>query len=375
MSERRTWGTGSINERTDRTGAKWLARLRGQDYYCHSKREAEDLLAEKLGLLKKGVTPSSDSLTVGTWLKSWLEGQEGTVRVGTYRRYEQIVRRHLAPQNRLGAVRLNRLTKAEVSRLMTALAGEGLAATTIRQVRGVLRAAYNSAIEEGKVVRNPAQSAKPPKVEESEPYAPSPEIAQAIVNACKDPSLKRAVLFGLGTGLRAGEQAGLRWSDVDLEGGYLFVSRALTRTYKDGGAWELTRPKTTRSRRRVDLAPSIVAVLRAEKDAQTDAVGEIPDLVFREADGSPRVNDPRRLQAALKPTPWLIRADTGTKLTWDALAREGHASLLLRQGANLAEVSKRLGHSSVVVTARHYSGVAEDTAVRLGSSLEALRLS
>jgi integrase len=65
---------------------------------------------------------------------------------------------------------------------------------------------------------------------------------------------------------------------------------------------------------------------------------------------------------------------SGKPLIWDACCREGHASLLLQQGANLAEVSRRLGHSSVVVTARHYAGITQDDQVRLGSSLEALKI-
>jgi integrase len=343
-------------------------RVRQQrSYYFHSKIEAERKLREELNRVEKGGTATVKSATVGAYLEQWLEGKQ-SVREGTARRYGQIVRLHLIP--RLGHIRLARLTKLDVARALKALHDSGMAPTTIRQVRSVLKAALNSAIEDGTLARNVAKAAEAPRVDDPVPYTPTPEMARALVDACADPSLRRSVLFALGTGLRWGEQFGLRWSDVNLDDGFLRVGHSLTRAYAKGG-YTLSDPKTPTSHRVVTLARSIVAVLRAEREAQL--VAGPTDYVFTDAAGAVRPNDPRRFQTVLRQAGLLIRPDTGKPLTWHDL-RAGSACLLLHTGAGLVEVSRRLGHSSVEITRRHYGGVSEGDRAALGLAFDTLAI-
>jgi integrase len=248
-----------------------------------------------------------------------------------------------------------------------------MAAVTVSQVRQVLIAALNKAIRDGILVRNVAKDAESPRVEDSVPFAMTPEMARAIAAACGDYSdeLRRAVVFGISTGVRWGEQQALRWSDVDLDGGYLVVQHSMTRTYSAEGGNVLSPVKTPRSRRRVELGPSAIDLLKTERANQTEAVGPIPGLVFRDSKGNDRRNDPRHLQTALKRAGLLVRPDTGKPLTWDACCREGHASLLLQQGWNLKAVADRLGNTPAIL-AKHYAGITQAEQVRIGSSLEAL---
>ncbi|MGA2873809.1 MAG: tyrosine-type recombinase/integrase, partial [Candidatus Dormibacteria bacterium] len=292
---RRTKGTGGIAHRPD---GRWEATLRGQHYYLPTKLDAERKLRDLLNLIDKGVDPAPESLTVGALLTGWLEGHRAAVRPSTFRSHEQVVRLHLLP--RLGSVRVNRLQPDDVSGMMTALAAEGKAPGTIRLVRVVLSAALQSAIDAGKLSRNAARIAKAPRVEDSTPFVPTPELARAIIEACGEYSeeLRRAVAFGMTTGLRIGEQQGLRWQDADLDGGYLRITHTLTRKLTESGGlagYVLAPVKTAKSRRRVDLGSSAVAILKAEREAQTDAVGPIPDLVFRTAKGDARTTDPQHL--------------------------------------------------------------------------------
>ena len=75
-------------------------------------------------------------------------------------------------------------------------------------------------------------------------------------------------------GLRQGEALGLRWQDIDLELGYLRVSKQLQRI---DHILQLVEPKTKRSRRMTALPASIAKALvdhRARQGRERSAAGD-----------------------------------------------------------------------------------------------------
>jgi len=87
------------------------------------------------------------------------------------------------------------------------------------------------------------------------------------------------ITAGRGTGLRAGEQAALRWSELDLDKGVLSVKYSR----KKGG--KIGRPKTKAGVRQIELAPDLVAALRLWKDMQP-AEEAVNGFVFSNEDGN-----------------------------------------------------------------------------------------
>jgi hypothetical protein len=79
---------------------------------------------------------------------------------------------------------------------------------------------------------------------------PGPRRLLAAVRGTRH---EAAYVLMLTVGLRLGEVLGLRWSDVDLDGGELRVRRQLRRV---GGQLTFTEPKSKRSRRTVSLPAS-----------------------------------------------------------------------------------------------------------------------
>ena len=69
-----------------------------------------------------------------------------------------------------------------------------------------------------------------------------------------DEPARTLILCAVLTGMRRGELLGLRWDDIDLEGHRIFVRRALWRG-------KFVTPKSRRSRRTIDLAPTLRAAL------------------------------------------------------------------------------------------------------------------
>ena len=68
----------------------------------------------------------------------------------------------------------------------------------------------------------------------------------------------------LQTGLRAGELAGLKWSDIDFGRGMLNVARTVD--YRSNGAgWEIRKPKSRAGMREVPLTKEALRILGNQK--------------------------------------------------------------------------------------------------------------
>ena len=78
----------------------------------------------------------------------------------------------------------------------------------------------------------------------------------------------------LGTGLRAGEVTGLRWSDVDLENGIIDVNHTLIyychreNSLKSGCYFNVHMPKTPESIRKVPILDFVKEAFRLAKEYQ-----------------------------------------------------------------------------------------------------------
>jgi len=115
------------------------------------------------------------------------------------------------------------------------------------------------------VFRNVARLARPPRI----PHRPvSPltvEQARIFLAAIRGDRLEALYLVALGIGLRQGEILGLRWPDVDLDGGTLTVRHALARIE---GELVLVEPKSATSRRVVPLPTLVRDALLAHRRRQ-----------------------------------------------------------------------------------------------------------
>ncbi|MGC1183820.1 MAG: hypothetical protein WBA31_01535 [Candidatus Dormiibacterota bacterium] len=118
-----------------------------------------------------------------------------------------------------------------------------------------------------------------------------------------------------------GEQLGLAWADIDFEHQQLHVRHSLRRIE---AAYVLVEPKSTTSRRVVDLIPQAAMA----------------------AAGVPRMR-------------WHDR-------------RALHGGLLLLGGTDISTVSKMLGHSAIGVTPNPYAGVSDVLGRKASGRLAAL---
>jgi len=155
------------------------------------------------------------------------------------------------------------------------------------------------------------------------------------------------------TGVRIGEALGLRWGDLDADGGRVNIQRALQR--QNGRGLVFVEPKSAAARRVVHLARHTVDTLALHRKRQLEerlAAGSAwheGDLVFCREDGRPLENSTVRaiLRRALR------RAELPMVRTHDL--RHTCATLLLARGVHPRVVQELLGHSSIMLTLGTYS--------------------
>jgi integrase len=325
-----------------------------------SKKEAERARVELLSRLDRGSYVTPTKLTLGTFLiDEWLPAKRATVKETTLASYEVHVTTHLVP--RVGGLPLVGLTAGHLNALYADLLADGrrrggaLSPTTVRRIHATLHKALADAVRWGRIPRNPADDADPPRPAAVEMSIWNPEQLRVFIGSVRLDRLFAVWFLAATTGMRRGELLGLRWSDIDLEAGTASVRQI--RTVARYEVLTLT-PKTDNGVRTIALDPETVSALRAYRVRQIEerlAFGssyrESHGLVFTWPDGSPI--HPERLSAMFK----RHCARSGLPAIRLHDIRHSYVTALLGQGVPLKVVSQRIGHASPVITMTIYQHV------------------
>ena len=106
---------------------------------------------------------------------------------------------------------------------------EGLSPKSVRGVRATLRAGLNQAMRWGMINRNAATAVELPRSRRLDIQPLTSAEARTFLESIRGDRLQALHSVALTMGLRQGEALGLRWSDVDLELGYLRITKQLQR--------------------------------------------------------------------------------------------------------------------------------------------------
>lgn len=260
---------------------------------------------------------------------------------------------------------------ARAERPSPASPSAGLAPKTVHYVHTILHRAFRDAVRWGRLGRNPADAADPPKPGSRNRGAVKAWTAEQLGDFLQRSSEDRyGPLWHLlaSTGMRRGEALGLRWRDVDLEGGVAAVHQTLIVVDHQV---QLGQPKTTSGVRSIDLDGDTVAVLREHRRAQLEermlmgAGWRDHDLVFARPTGEPYHPDRISREFSRRVARWGLPTISvhGLRHTW--------ATLALRAGVHPRVVQERLGHSTIAITLEIYShvtpGMGRDAAEQVAS--------
>jgi len=334
--------------------------------YGKTRSEVSAKLSKALTDREGGLTYDAGKQTVEEYLARWLSNSvRDTVRQRTYERYESIVRVHLAPA--IGKVKLKALTPDHVRGLYRKKLDGGLAPRTVLHIHRTLSKALKQATDDGLIPRNAAAPVKPPRPSREEIRPLNREQVQALFEAAREDRLEALYVVAVTAGLRRGELQGLKWEDLDLEGGTLQVRRTLS---EPKGGYIFEAPKSGKGHN-IRLTQRATAALTRHRKRQLEerirlgTLWQDHDLVFPSGTGTPVSGG--NLNRAFKTL--LKRAGLPHSFRFHDL-RHTCATLLLRQGVNPKFVQELLGHRDVSLTLNTYSHVLPDMGDVVASAMD-----
>lgn len=341
----------------------WRERYPGRSL---PRRKAADLRAAlKLQRalfddLSKGNDPNAENPKVSDWVKTCIDHKR-KLEASTALRYRQSLKWQIEP-SLLGRMRILQLQKEHVEDWIDALitqksqnsAENVLSPYSIRNAFALLRMACNIAVADGLIPKNPCKSVELPQPEDEEIHPLTPEQTQtllALLDSYNNGEPHRnAALYHIAIrcGLRQSEILGLRWKDVDLAREVLHIAGQLK------GKTHKARGKTPHARRTVPLSPKTIAALHWHKQNQIEEKAlnteawNAAGLVFVSENGTPinASNAGRQFDVLLR------RAELPDIRFHDM--RHTYAALSIAAGIDLYTISRRMGHSSITVTADRY---------------------
>ncbi len=270
-----------------------------------------------------------ETLTLRVYAAQWLAGR--VLRPNTQKDYRHLIEDVILPK--LGDLRLHDLTRADVRRWWATL--DASKPRTKAKAYALLRTIGATAVDEELIAANPVliRGAGVSKRRRSIEPATLPQLA-AITEAMPE-RLRLAVLLGCWCALRYGEMAELRRSDIDFDRGVIKVRR--------GAVWLKGRtlagpPKTAAGARDVAFPPHLAPTIC--EHLATYAQWGKDGLLFPSQSGGP-------ISPSSFFKPWRkARLSAGRPdLRFHDLRHTG-AVLAAQEGATLAELQARLGHTT-----------------------------
>lgn len=354
-------------------------------FYGKTRQEVAEKLSTALNNRMNGTFVEPNKVTVGKWLKTWLENyMKPHLRPTTWQSYEALMSQHVIPA--IGEVKLKNLQTCDLQGLYKAKLESGrldrkggLSARTVRYIHSVVFEALEQAVKEQLVVRNVAEAVTLPREEKKEIQPLTSEQVGEFLASIRDERHYPALLLELSTGLRRGELLALRWEDVDLKAGNLKVRQSLVRIHSEKGAEKKTElvfqePKTKHSKRTIPLTAGVLKELKAHKARQAQEklfLGQgyqDNGLVFCMEDGRPI--EPRNFTRRFDG--YLERAGIPHVRFHDL--RHTFATLMLELDEHPKVVQEILGHSKISMTIDTYShvmpGIKERAMAKLDSVLK-----
>jgi site-specific recombinase XerC len=318
-----------------KSGGKWISRRCHAETLAGARQIARTLQARaervELGL----EAPASASLSVRSLLESWANGL--TNRAARNDRYR--IARHLVP--RFGGLRAAELTSAAVVLWLDDLAAGPMKPGSVRGLLGLLSRFCSWCCDRAHLAANPCKAIpanRRPRGSQGggadTPWIADDATVLRIFERLPEP-IRFVWLLTNRAGLRCGEAAGLRLSDLDG------MRDGAIRVRFNYGSPMLKEARGTPKTKWVPCVSDLPAFIGEWIERRRAETPDPETLAFPDRDGYPLNKD--QVGAAFRK----VRDELGLPraLTAHRSGRHSFASRLLAAGAGVTEVSSALGHA------------------------------
>lgn len=341
---------------------------------------AEEIL-EKYRKMTSGQVPFIDEAPFVDFLSYWLNSLKGTLKSSTYEVYEKTVQGKIIPYFKPFNYALKDMHSNHFKEYLTMLQQSGrsdgkggLKKKSIKNVKGILHAAFQYAVEEKILEDNPVRKSCLPsfenEIDNDVPTYTANEV-KTLLNCAKEEGshVYTFLCLALCTGMRKGEMMALTWDNVSFENKELLVKMSRTGSRSSVTA-KTTTPKTEKSNRLIPIDDFLLDVLRAEKEKQDrnrELYGIQNNNVITNINGTPYHN----LGNVNRVIDRLAKKAGLHHCTVHGL-RHAVATMLNDKGVAVEEISELLGHSSTYTTEKiyihKYGNIKRETTNLLGNA-------
>ncbi len=350
----------NVNAGTNEDGSRKVIR---ETVRAKNRDSAIKLLGKLIDRIEKGEYIEKSKQTFKAFVEKWLKSYaEKSLAPKILYRYKQLLDSRILPA--LGHLKVDQIKPMHLMEFYSNLTEDGiredgrkggLSERTILHHHRLISAILQDAVEWQVIPANPASRVSPPKVHKKYGNFYDEEQTKALMAAVETEKIKHKALIYLAVfcGLRCGEIMGLEWKDIDLENSTLTVRQA--GQYIPGQGAFVKEPKNESSQRVISVPLRVVNVLSLHKAKQEEAAAKLDNLwhgserVFTTRDGKPAHPE--------WPSQWFpkfLKRKNLPPLPFHGL-RHTAATIMIAQGADIKNLSSRLGHSNISTTGNIYA--------------------
>ena len=282
-----------------------------------------------------------------SWLKMTLREKE--IKPSTYGSYYRDIHNHIIPG--LGGKLPHMLSEADIENFVDKLRGKNLSEGTVAKIMRRLSAIIDKARKEGIIVEDILKKVKKPRKKKKVITVLTRTAQHLLEQVCEEDKNGLLPLLALYTGMRVGEISALKWIDVDLEEGLIYVRKTAQRlnnyeNYKAKTELCLGSPKTETSERIIAIPQKLISELREHRKK---AVCEY--VIFCKG----HIAEPRVCQYRFES---LLKKAGIERISFHSL-RHTYATRCWEEGMDEKTLSELMGHSSVEMTFKYGSALVE----------------
>jgi len=326
--------------------------------YGHSYTEAKEKRIQKLTdtpfhSIKQGSTNNPDMI-FHDLAEQWLASKRNTVKESTYVRYRYLYDKHIDIQ--CGETTLKQLKVRTVENSIRSkqksTTQNGLAPKTVQDILSVYRLIIRYGIENHYLsVANEVDMLHIPvcKTMDAKSITVLPPKERVILEQYvlgKENIRHFGIIIAMYTGIRIGELCALRWADIDLKNGFMYINHTLQRLHDySEAAFEKTKvvmgsPKTSTSTRIIPLSSFLIQKLSCFAASPHHYV----------LSNTEKPEEPRSYLYFYKRQLSLCGLPDYTFHT----IRHTFATRCVEEGIDIKSLSEILGHANVKITMNRY---------------------
>lgn len=334
--------------------------------YGRSEKELSEKEQAKREMLERGIE-KQDNPSVSEYYEGWVKGRRETVSEATIRTQDKFfgvikdIKIADLSNIRFGDLKIKEV-KIENLRALQASLREGRKTQTVNDYMALLKHMFSDALKERVIDYNPCLllnnlKRTEEKARDTHHRALSVEETKAFFECdrCKSSYYYNVFRFAINTGMRVGEIAALRCSDIRND--MIHVERTVTRT--ETGAYIIgDDAKTEAGRRTIPMNEQIKSIVADQKEINQMLDGGVlsmNSLLFKAVEGgllmaTPIDREIKRICKAAGLEPFTMHA-----------LRATFATRAIESGMNPKTLQSILGHSNFNITMSLYGHCLTDT--------------